>query len=113
MSVHLCSTEIELLLKALKERLQMDAAMEFIWETAKTIAPNAWAQYNYYRNLQENLNVLKNEMQELSSRESDIKNELKTAEVVCGKKRKAKVCLWLENVEKITSEVTKIEDDSK
>ncbi|XP_058106533.1 probable disease resistance protein At1g15890 [Magnolia sinica] len=52
-------------------------------------------------------------MQELSSRESDIKNELKMAEVVCSKKRKAEVCLWLENVEKITSEVTKIEDDSK
>ncbi|XP_058105911.1 disease resistance protein SUMM2-like [Magnolia sinica] len=106
-------TETKLLLKALKERLQLEAAMEFFWETAKNATKNAWDQYNYSRSLQENLHVLKNEMRELSSREADIKNELNIAKILYGKKPKEEVNLWLENVEKIISEVTKIEEDSR
>ncbi|XP_058105905.1 probable disease resistance protein At5g63020 [Magnolia sinica] len=81
--------------------------MEFIWEAAKY----TWAQYDYGRNLKENLEVLKTQMRELRTRESDVKNELNTAEVMHGKKPKGEVTLWLENVEKITSQMTTIEED--
>ncbi|XP_058106510.1 disease resistance protein SUMM2-like [Magnolia sinica] len=83
--------------------------MDFILEIAKT----AWAEFNYSRSLEDNLVVLKTEMQELSSRQSDIKNALNTVEVMQAKKPKGEVSLWLENVEKITREVTKIEEDSR
>ncbi|XP_058105901.1 probable disease resistance protein At5g63020 [Magnolia sinica] len=100
--------------------------MEFIWntitnagvvlETVKKTVENAkyaWDQYNYSRSLKDNLAVLKTEMQELSSRESDVTNELKAAEGVHVKKPKEEVSLWLKNVEKITREVIKIEEDSR
>ncbi|XP_058105904.1 disease resistance protein SUMM2-like [Magnolia sinica] len=83
--------------------------MEFFWEATK----NAWAQYNCSRRLEENLTVLRTEMRGLSSRECDIKNELKRVEVVHGRKLKEEVSLWLENVEKITSEATKVEEDCR
>ncbi|XP_058105782.1 disease resistance protein SUMM2-like [Magnolia sinica] len=79
--------------------------MEFLQDFAR----NAWVQYDYSRRLEESLDVLKTEIQELSSREADVKNELNTAKVMHGKKPKAEVSLWLENVEKVTSAVTKIE----
>ncbi|XP_058106503.1 probable disease resistance protein At5g63020 [Magnolia sinica] len=81
-------------------------AMEFLQE----IARNAWVEYDYSRRLEESLDVLKTEMQELSNRQTDIILELNAAEVVHGKKPKAEVNLWLENVEKITSAVTKTKE---
>ncbi|XP_058106509.1 probable disease resistance protein At5g43730 [Magnolia sinica] len=80
--------------------------MEFLRE----IARNAWVQYDYSRRLEESLDVLKTEMQELSSQQTDIIIALNTANVVHGKKTKAEVSLWLENVEKVKSTVTKIEE---
>ncbi|XP_058105937.1 probable disease resistance protein At1g61300 [Magnolia sinica] len=101
-------TETELCVKALKETLRLGVAMEFLLETTKM----AWTQYNYSRSLEENLDVLKAKMQELSSREADVKIELNKMDEMRGKKLKQEVSLWLENVEKITSEVTKIEEDT-
>ncbi|XP_058106506.1 probable disease resistance protein At5g43730 [Magnolia sinica] len=49
-------------------------------------------------------------MQELSSREADVKNELNTTKVMHEKKPKQEMSLLLENVQRTTSEVTKIED---
>ncbi|XP_058106507.1 disease resistance protein SUMM2-like [Magnolia sinica] len=80
--------------------------MEFL----KEIARNACVQYDYSKRLEESLDVLKTEMQELCSQQTDIIIALNTEEVVHGKKSKAEVSLWLENVEKITSAVTKIEE---
>ncbi|XP_058105781.1 probable disease resistance protein At5g63020 [Magnolia sinica] len=80
--------------------------MEFLQE----IARNAWVQYDYSRRLEESLDVLKTEMQELISQQTDIFISLNKAEVVYGKKAKAEVSLWIENVEMITSAVTKIEE---
>ncbi|XP_058106391.1 disease resistance protein At4g27190-like [Magnolia sinica] len=77
------------------------------------IARNAWVQYDYSRRLEESLDVLKTEMRELSNQEADVKNELNIAKVMHGKKLKAEVSLWLKNVQKTTSEVTKIEEDSR
>ncbi|XP_058106526.1 disease resistance protein RFL1-like [Magnolia sinica] len=83
--------------------------MEFIWKTAKT----AWDQYNYASNLKENLDVMKTQMQELRTQASDVKIELNMAEVMHGKKPKGEVSLWLENVERITSQMTTTEEDYK
>ncbi|XP_058106497.1 probable disease resistance protein At5g63020 [Magnolia sinica] len=84
---------------------QRGVVMEFLHE----IVRNSWAQYDYSRRLEESLDVLKIEMQELSSQQTDVIIALNTAKVVHGKKPKAEVSLWLENVEKVTSAVTKIE----
>ncbi|XP_058105898.1 disease resistance protein At4g27190-like [Magnolia sinica] len=83
--------------------------MEFIPEIAKT----AWTQYINSRSLEDNLALLRTEMQELGSRQTDVIVSLHTAEVVDGKKPKAEVSLWLENVEMITSQMTKIEEDCR
>ncbi|XP_058105857.1 probable disease resistance protein At1g61300 [Magnolia sinica] len=81
--------------------------MEFIPEIART----AWVQYINSRSLEKNLDLLRTEMQELGSRQTDVIIALNTAKVVDGKKPKAEVSLWLENVEKIISQMTKIEED--
>ncbi|XP_058106502.1 probable disease resistance protein At5g43730 [Magnolia sinica] len=81
-------------------------AMEFLQE----ITRNAWIQYEYFRRLEENLDVLRTEMQELGTQGTDIIIALNAEEVVHGKKPKAEVSLWLENVQKITREVSKIEE---
>ncbi|XP_058105902.1 disease resistance protein At4g27190-like [Magnolia sinica] len=83
--------------------------MEFIPEIARI----AWTQYINSRSLEDNLDLLRTEMQELGSRQTDVIISLNTAKVVDGKKPKAEVSLWLENVEKITSQMTKIEEDCK
>ncbi|XP_058106505.1 uncharacterized protein LOC131249757 [Magnolia sinica] len=80
--------------------------MEFLQD----IVRNVWVQYDYSKRLEESLDVLKTEMQELSSQKTDVKNELNTAKVMHEKKPKREVSLWLKNVQRTTSEVTKIEE---
>ncbi|XP_058105862.1 probable disease resistance protein At5g63020 [Magnolia sinica] len=82
--------------------------MEFIPEIART----AWTYINP-RSLEEKLDLLRTEMQELGSRQTNVIIALNTAKVKDGKKPKAEVSLWLKNVEKITSQVTEIEEDCK
>ncbi|XP_058105897.1 disease resistance protein RFL1-like [Magnolia sinica] len=83
--------------------------MELIPEIART----AWTHYINSRSLEDNLDLLRTEMQELGSQQTDVIFSLNRAKVVDGKKPKAEVSLWLENVEKITSQMTKIEEDCK
>ncbi|XP_077243279.1 disease resistance protein At4g27190-like [Tasmannia lanceolata] len=80
--------------------------MEFVWEIGK----NVWEHCNYIRNLERNKGVLRSKMDELSSRENDVKTELDREEVQHGKKRKREVELWLEGVKKIKNEVHEIEE---
>ncbi|XP_058105865.1 putative disease resistance protein At4g10780 [Magnolia sinica] len=84
-------------------------AMELFLRIGRT----AWVQYMNSRSLEENLDLLRTEMQELDSRQTDLIIALHKANVEDGKKPKAEVSLWLENVDKITSQMTKIEEDCR
>ncbi|XP_058106504.1 probable disease resistance protein At4g27220 [Magnolia sinica] len=92
--------------QAERDEVVFGVAMEFLQEIAK----NSWVQYDYSRRLEESLDVLKTEMQELVSQQTNIITALNATYVMHEKKPKAEVSLWLENVEKVTSTVTKIEE---
>ncbi|XXG39602.1 hypothetical protein AAC387_Pa01g0526 [Persea americana] len=71
----------------------------------------AWGQLNHYRNLNENVEKLKSEIEGLSCQMEDVEEELRREEILRGKKRKSEVALWLQNVKKTKNEVHSIEEE--
>ncbi|XP_058071256.1 disease resistance protein RPS5-like [Magnolia sinica] len=61
--------------------------------------------------LEENINILRNNMNELKSRAADMMEQLNTGQVMYGKKPKGEVQLWLKNVEKKTAEMASMVQD--
>ncbi|XP_058071264.1 probable disease resistance protein At4g27220 [Magnolia sinica] len=79
----------------------MEAAIGATFDAAKKVL--AWYKYS------KNVEILKSKMEELSSRENDVRMAVNRAEVQLGKTRKREVEVWLRNVRKITNDVRGVE----
>lgn len=68
---------------------------------------------NFEKNLEENIQSLKDMMSDLLCVEEDVRQELEISEFQNNKKRKREVVAWLKNVKSKSGEVTKLEKEMR
>lgn len=88
--------------------------MDFV-SSSLTAIPLLWTPlerlFFYLRNFQERARKLHSEMEELTSKENDLKAEISNGTVNQRKKLRSEIQLWLKNVEKLVAEVKNIETE--